>query len=237
MVGEQLVALVKTASSVAAPLHGGLRSDGMALVFSDVASAVKFGTSLYQKAFAQSTVVQPRLWMRGVIVPLPDEETQLSERRPLNGALPFIEVDRLSDALLTAINVEQSGFKGARLIVDSSLVTAPVRAALVFLVFPNARPFYRLKKMRSSRYPRVAPSRGPIPTAEGAGVGPYQDVLWMVPEPLGLWSDWEAQAQRMNKFMRGAASRADAAEIEQVAATLSLFPEVEAILQSLQDNR
>jgi hypothetical protein len=64
-----------------------------------------------------------------------------------------------------------------------------------------------------------------IPTCDG-----FRDVLWMVPEKIDEWPDWQV---RMLDLLRWSA-RGGSAELEQAAATHLAFAEVEAILEGLR---
>jgi len=200
-----------------APIAGGVQTDAAALVFDEVEAAVRMGRALFRRAFDRS-VEQPeaRLWLRGVISPV-ESTDELTTESPLRGDGDTLLVRRFSPDLLRAINVEQSGVKGMRLLLDQELAGDELSDALVIPIGESGH-VLPLKNLSYSLYP------------EGAGVSEagYADVLWMIPDEVAHWSDWSLQELKLSKALRG--SGRDTYEFTQIAATALTFSETAAIL-------
>lgn len=194
--------------------QGLVESDSIALEFDDVESALRFATVLFQKTFIAldpSRSTQHHLWIRGVIVP-GDEDTPLRSQRVLAEFAPTVIKYSYSKPLLAALTAEKSGYRGMRLLVESTLANAFHDSD--GWVGLEKRLF--LRKLKYSEYP-----------AEGGA--DFQDALWMLadmpfnPTPL---------VQKMNLRLRIAAK--DPEELAQAASTQVVFHEAHAILDDYE---
>jgi hypothetical protein len=202
------------------PTGGGIQSDALALVFESATGAVRAGRALFADAFRHS-VDNPddRIWLRGVVSPV-DAATELIAEEPFRSEGDSLAVRRFSPDLLRAINVEQSGTKGVRLLFDQELSCQALHDDLAIQVGDH-RSVVPLKELTNSVYPDG------INAAEAG----YADVLWMIPDPFSHWSEWEAEEIRLSKALRAAGRQSE--EFTQIAATALVFSEVAAILGSV----
>ena len=116
------------------PITGFVEADATALVFSDVQDACLFARTLYFNAFfTVKNDTDERIWLRGVIVSVKDVEP-LRTGTDLHTGLA---VYGYSDRLLEAVQVEKSGFKGMRMVIEQSLLTGTVRSKLKTTIKEN----------------------------------------------------------------------------------------------------
>lgn len=195
-------------------VSGGMQSDAAALQFATVDDALLVGRAIFLAAF-KSGGRSRRSWVRGVILGHGEPTSALQEEHPLPNAPDGLFENRFSEHLLDAINVEQSGFKGQRLLIEASIATeAAARRLAVGVDGGKVAPFRRLGH-----------SHYPTPICDG-----FRDVLWMVPlEP----ADWPGYRIRMLDLLRWS-SEGGPAELEQAAATHLAFAEVDAILEGIR---
>lgn len=206
------------------PRAGGIQSDALGLAFDHTAEAVRVGRTLFAKAFRYS-VENPDspLWLRGVVSPV-DKAVPLVVEEPFGDDEGTLTVRRFSDDLLHAINVEQSGTKGVRLLIDKQLLVQTVIDEFAIPV-GHHRYLIPLRELDNSIYP------------EGAGLSTagYADILWMIPEPISHWKQWEEEDWRLSKALRAAGQQGE--QFAQMAATALVFSEVAAILGSVGHRR
>lgn len=211
---RNLVAFSLKGSEAAAVPSGIVETDAAALTCSSTEIALDIGKRLYRATFEQTARnFDNRFWLRGAIVPR-------TSARPLRtgthfgAALSQVEIVLYDQELLDAIQVEKSGIKGMRLVVDKTLVTPELNRKLAIHV--GALNFIPIKRLRNSSYP------GKV--ADG-----YLDYFWMA-------SGNEDESTRLDRLMalrlRHAAK--DAEEFAQAAATQVLFHECAAIIGSLR---
>jgi len=153
-----------------------------------------------------------KIWLRGCIVGH-NEEDALRKLTSYSGKLSKIELMLYSGALLDAISVEKSGFKGMRLLVERSLVTSEVRAALKQTM--GHLNFMPLSKLRDSTYPKRLQDS-------------FVDYLWM-----GTTDRDEFENLRRTMAVRLRLAANEPEEFIQAAATQVIFHECAAILSSL----
>lgn len=195
-------------------VSGGMQSDAASLQFATVDDALLVGRAVCLAAF-RSGGRERRTWVRGVILEHGWPSSALQRKYPLPHAPDGIYETRFSRHLLNAINVEQSGFKGQRLLIEGSLsVEATARRLALKVEGGNVAPFRRLNH-----------SHYPAPTCDG-----FRDVLWMIPENP---ADWPSRRIRMLDLLRWSAGGGPA-ELEQAAATHLAFAEVDAILETIR---
>jgi hypothetical protein len=193
------------------PVSGGMQSDAASLQFATVDDALLVGRAIFLAAF-ESGGRMGRSWLRGVILEHGWPASVLQRNHPLPNAPDGLFETRFSEHLLNAINVEQSGFKGQRLLIEGSIATeATGRRLAVKVGGGNLAPFRRLGH-----------SHYPTPTCDG-----FRDVLWMLPDNP---ADWPNHRIRMLDLLRWS-SGGGPAELEQAAATHLAFAEVDAILE------
>ncbi len=190
-------------------VRGVVESDSAALTFSSLLPALEAAKALYSAAFRRK---HGRVWLRGCIVSL-DGQDALRTSTTFSGKLKSIELNLYSKPLLEAIAVEKSGFKGMRLLVESSLITAEVRAAVKQPI--GHLNFIPLCKLKAMRYPKRID-------------GLFVDYLWMATVERDEFDDMRSI---MAVRLRGAAG--DPEEFNQAAATQVVFHECGAILGSL----
>ena len=96
---------------------GGVESDPAALICTDLSTASKIAKGVFWSAFLSArTPSDPRIWLRGVIVPA-GEDVDLRWNEPLTHGQPEVMVAKYSSSLLDAIAVEKCGFKGMRVLL------------------------------------------------------------------------------------------------------------------------
>lgn len=188
---------------------GGVQSDAAALTFRDVASAVIAGTAILCSAFDDGWSGD-RVWLRGLISPHDwPLDSPLEKTKRLPGAPAGVFERHFYTPLLNAINLEQSGFRGQRLLIHQDLVTREVDEQLSIDV--GGRSLSLFRRLKSSPYPRV--------TAD------YLDVLWMVTADPAHWS---RRSLHMRNLLRWSSAGGDA-EVVQASATLLVFAQAEAM--------
>jgi hypothetical protein len=209
---EELIAKALKDTSVSA--SGAIQSDAAALVFADTREAVIFGRALFVNAFSGcGKEPKSRIWLRGVVMNSDVSASNLVGNRRLGVASDVVARDLHTD-LMAAINVEQAGFKGNRLLIEDACVSKDVEKDLRVELGEKGhlRIFSRLEFSQS------APS----------DYGVWQDVLWMLPHPLRTWSDWEARDRKMANLLRWTA-RHDG-EFREAASTSVVFHECRAMV-------
>ena len=196
-------------------VSGGVQSDAAVFSFEHAKDAVSVGRRLLREAFAKASS-RNRTWIRGVILdhgwPV---DAELERVRTLKGAPAGVFTRHFKRPLLEAINLEQSGFRGQRLLVANSLVTHELKAAINVEV--AGRPLALFRRLLSARYPTKAHA--------------YQDVLWMLPDDLEAWPGLKI---KMLDALRWA-SRGDRSDPEflQASATHLVFAEVDALVYAM----
>ncbi len=192
-------------------VSGGVQSDAAALVFETANDAVLVGRALFQAAFRRGTESE-RFWLRGVIVPVesPELESSVALPEPASNVKKRV----FCDGLMNAINHEQSGFGGQRLLIAESLVDKE----LEYNCLTEVRP--------TGDYPRSIFHLVALNHTEA--VPDFRDVLWMVPEKI---EGWDAQSERMARRLRWTA--ADRDEFRHASLTTLVFEECEAIINSI----
>ncbi len=190
-------------------VRGALESDGTALLFTHPHTAISVGRQICRSAFALGKRAgDERFWIRGVIAP-GAFNARLRTSQALKKPFRQIEASRPAPALLEAISVEQSGYKGMRLVIASSLVDEALRRDL--RIWLGRRSINPIRRLRYSR---------PVPN--------YFDVLWMIPDHLETSDDWLELSKRMNRRLRW--SGQDPMEFAQASATSLVFAECGALL-------
>jgi len=211
LLGE-LVAAGLTALGAGRPVSGGVQSDAAALQFASATDAVAVGRALFGAAFARSARNR-RLWIRGVVMRGSYPGAPLQREEQLAGAPVGVFERHFTDSLLRAVNLEQSGFRGQRLLIDNDLVTPQLNQALGWGVGEGRLlPAHRL---RYSSYPE--------------GTENFSDVLWPVPGDIAVW---RGSYTRLLDRLRWAAGGGDQESV-QASATHLLFAEIDSIIHSL----
>jgi hypothetical protein len=198
-------------------IEGTIETDAAALTFSDVHPALRVAKRLFLAAFNQTARRESRRpWLRGCIVPR-DGESELRTGSAFSGPLAQVKLMLYKPALLDAIAVEKSGYRGMRLLVSRDLVNSALNAATKLSI--DGFSFIPLKKVRSSYYPKRVEET-------------YVDYFWMATDdPAELTSLERVMALRLR------ASALDPEEFAQAAATQVLFHECSAIIGSLRTRK
>lgn len=193
---------------------GGIETDSAAIVCASTDIALDTGRRLFRYAFEQSSGDRERrFWLRGAIVPY-GGNGQLRSSEGLGPKTPQIQSVRFDDDLLEAIQVEKSGIKGMRLLVDERLCTPEtVRRFRIQVGRKNIIP---LKRLRNSSYP------GKVATG-------YVDFFWMA---TGDEYELQRYERLMAQKLRHSAHKSE--EFLQAAATQVLFHECIAIIGSVR---
>ncbi|MGA2137604.1 MAG: hypothetical protein ABSH14_01960 [Verrucomicrobiia bacterium] len=190
-------------------IHGLVESDAVALTFSEVQPALEVAKRMYTAAFED---VGRRVWLRGCIVRHNDKD-ELRTAKTFGGPLSQVQLMLYSAALLDAISVEKSGFKGMRLLVERQLITPAVRnAAKQPMGHLN---FIPLTKLRNSTYPKRLEET-------------FVDYLWMGTTDRDRFKEL---GKMMAVRLRMAANEPE--EFAQAGATQVVFHECAAILSSV----
>jgi hypothetical protein len=135
---------------------------------------------------------------------------ELQSEQQLEGAPTGVFERHFNGTLLRAINAEQSGFRGQRLLIEDPLITPHLTATLQVPVGEGAvLPAHRL------RY-SIAP------------LG-FHDVLWPMPEDPGQWPSFY---RRLLDRLRWASDGGDFESL-QASATHLLFAEIDSIVHAL----
>ena len=210
-VRELVLALIRK-SPRAAPSRGCLEADAVALVFDSAEKAFGFAGELFLDAFFGSKDDDDeRIWLRGAILSL-DDNCPLRSDAVLDRGIGnnSIRTYGCSDRLLEAIQVEKSGFKGMRVVVEKALLTKEVRSA-----FRKTVAGRQLYLFRSLDYT-------PLP---GRIAGDYEDYLWMASDP----ARWENARLMMSHRLRWCSPEMGE-EFTHAAMTQVVFNECAAIL-------
>lgn len=211
---ERLVDQALSASAPACGVSGRIQSDAVALVFDETLDAVRFGKTLFCRAFESGTEAS-RFWLRGLITKTHVRGPELVTERPLCAAWPAIASRRFSGELLNTINIEQA-YGGARLLIAEDLIDRQLRDALAMPV--GAKFIIPLKQLEHT----------PVPDTGG----PWWDVLYLLEPPLSQPSI-EARDIEISQRMRWAASRTHDGtdeELAHVAVLAVVWAECEAIV-------
>jgi hypothetical protein len=194
---------------VGAPVSGGIQSDAVALQFATGADAVRVGRALFRAAFEQSTRAD-RMWLRGVILKDGAAGAELQHHGQLTDAPDGVFERHFTDVLLSAINAEQAGFRGQRLLIERGLVTSQLHAA-----FGVTAPGGRIKSASKLEFSECPPG--------------FQDVLWPASPDL---AGWDQYYRKMLDRYRYATQGGDS-EWLHASATYLLFAEIDSIIHSL----
>jgi hypothetical protein len=211
-------ALEAAPSGISSRVHGGVQSDAAATACHSVDDAVMLGRLILRETFRRCgsrEAGRERFWIRGVIRDMGGG--QLEQAEDLPGAASGISKRVFSDDLLEAINAEQSGFKGQRLLVAEPLIDATVEGRFRIDV-GGGRYFHPLAALTYSENP--------------AG---YRDLLWMFPyeeQPEDVEQEWRRMQVAMENRLRWA-GQGGPAEFTQAAATQLVFVECNAIYRDL----
>jgi hypothetical protein len=218
---ERLVSDALAAMPDDTQFDASIQSDAVAVLFASVDSAVRVGRDIFRAA-ASLANAEERFWLRGVIVPAQPRFDSLENTTDQGHDFRRVRTRRFSDELLQAILVEQSGPKGARLLIADELITTSLKDAYAIRVGTiHIVPFRRLN---NSSYPH--PDRGT-----------FRDVLWMLPSPYDDLR-WAQQQRTMDNALRwaggaAAVTRSDE-EFAHAAATELVFKQCHAILGSIR---
>lgn len=205
---------LRASTEAAASATGGIQSDAAALFFDDAECAVTVGRHIFRESFRRGDkALHSRYWMRGVIIPVDSSETDHTDQ--LTGAASGLFRRTLSPGVLEAIHVEQSGFRGHRLIIHDSLCNRELVRA--FSVTIRDRKLKTVTKLEHCKK-----------------VDSYSDVLWMFPQHH-VQKDWPLMQRAMNNRLRWAGERSSQ-EFVHAAATQLLFSECQAIYAKLGTN-
>jgi hypothetical protein len=195
-----------------AVVDGAIETDAAAFVCSDLNVALSIAQRAFMRAFETPKGDQSeRLWIRGAIVPA--GEGALRTERSAYGDAGNVKIFTYSREFFDAVSVEKSGFRGMRLLVRGSLLTAQARKTITIPI--GDRSLVPIKRLRHSTYPPGT-------------VGDLQDFLWMASSQP---ADWERVQRIMSSRFRD--STEDHEEFAQAAATQVLFHEASAIFQSV----
>lgn len=211
-------ALTSVPTPMAESVSGGIQSDAAALAFGDVASALTVGRLVFKETFRRCGALdagQTRHWVRGVVVDMGEEELESSE--PLPGPAGGVFKRVFSDDLLEGINVEQSGYRGQRLLVAESLINSEVEDR--FRIDVGER--RKLEPLTTLTYSDGRPG--------------FRDFLWMFPYEESsdeLEPAWELMRRAMENRLRRA-GEGGPGEFTQAAATQLVFAECNAIYCNL----
>jgi hypothetical protein len=200
-------------------VQGGVQSDAAALIFREVTQAVEVGRLIFRDSFRRSgspEVGGERFWIRGVIRQM--ATTSLESTDALPGAASGVSKRIFSEDLMDAIHVEQSGYKGQRLLIQESLIDPDVSDA--FKIPLGGAVFHPLATLRY------------LPAVAG-----YRDVLWMFPPDGGNETDeeWRLMKVAMQNRLRWSSAGSDE-EFVQAAATQVLFAGCETVYVHLVEN-
>lgn len=198
-----------------------LQSDAAAILFADASPAIRVGRSIFQAAAGTSTETE-RFWLRGLITSAPAELYSLETVSDYGAPFRCLRIRHFADQLLSAVLIEQSGPKGARLLLEQELVSQHLKSEFAIDVAPGR--LYPFRRLDNSAYPRVEADA-------------FCDVLWMFPDPYTP-NSWRDRQRRMNNMLRWAGGVAAATghdeEFSHAAATALVFTECDAILGSVQ---
>lgn len=214
---RQLVSVVRAGLQAlpdGALVSGGIQSDAVALQFLHAFEAIVVGRAILLNAFTRSNRAR-RIWLRGAVMKHGGPKSRLDSIHAIDGCPDGIVDRQFREVLLNAVHVEQSGFRGQRLLVEGGLLDDRL-AVSTELVFSKGRAFSPVRRLTYSGYP--------APVCDG-----FADVLWMVPAQL---SAWENRKLRMLDLLRWS-SKGGEEEMAQAAATHLVFAEADAMLNSV----
>ncbi len=206
---RNLCAISLAAETTADIQEAVIESDSFAAVCSSPKVAVRIAQRLYRQAFESHEKQEERVWLRGVIHGV-QEVTALRSSGPLSVSLASVTVFTYASALLDAINVEKSGIKGMRLLVDDRLISDSLTRD--FSIRIEGRAISRFSNLKHVGYPTRVD-------------GFYQDFLWMA-----LPSDADRKHYALIAASSLRKSVKNAEEFAQAAATQVLFHECMAIV-------
>jgi hypothetical protein len=200
-------------------VEGGVQSDAAALIFREARQAVEVGRLIFREAFRRSGSSEnggERFWIRGVIRQM--ATSSLESTDALAGAASGVSKRIFSEDLMDAIHVEQSGYKGQRLLIQESLIDPDVTDA--FKIPIRGGVFHPLATLQY------------VPAVVG-----YRDVLWMFPPSGGdeTDSEWHLMKVAMQNRLRWSSNGGDE-EFVQAAATQVLFAGCETVYVHLIEN-
>lgn len=210
--------LISLSADAAADIRGGIQSDSAAIVCNNVIDAVALGQSIFKETFRRCGALDAgheRHWIRGVIVEV--NEADLEATEALSGPASRVVKRVFSDDLLEAINIEQSGFRGQRLLVAEALIDPSVESHFQ-VDLGNGRQLGLLAGLNFSD-----------------GRPGFRDVLWMFPNdapPDGIEDRWRLMRRAMENRLRWA-SDGGPGEFTQAAATQLVFAECNAVYRDL----
>lgn len=207
---RSLIARAVKQAKTTALVEGLVESDAMALKFTNISSALDVARRMYLMAFERKNGV---LWLRGCVVPT-SPEGYLRKPTAFSGTMSNVQLMLYSASLLDGISIEKAGFKGMRLVVPKSLMTAEARAATKMPI--GSLNLMAVSKLRDSTYPKRLADE-------------FHDFLWMANPDEAIFSELQ---KVMAIRLRMAAS--DPEEFAQAAATQVVFHECAAILNSLR---
>lgn len=211
-------ALGSVPEDAAESVVGGIQSDAAALACRDVTDAVALGLVVFKETFRRCGALdagRERHWIRGVIVEM--AEAELESTQTLAGPATQVAKRVFSDDLLEAINIEQSGFRGQRLLVAESLIDPNVESRFAVSLGDDRS----LSLLTRLAYSDALPG--------------FRDALWMFPAdqtPSNIDESWRLMRRAMENRLRWA-GEGGAGEFTQAAATQLVFAECNAIYRDL----
>ena len=191
---------------------GLIESDSAGLIFEAPGDAITVARELILSAFgAPKDAETPRRWLRGAILCAGGNrhmrrETPIGRTGNLRGA-------DYSNELMEALNIEKSGYRGMRVIVDRNLLSRDIEDGVAVRVGEGL--VGPLRRLKYSPYPERI--------SDG-----YVDLLWMA---CGNVKEWESLSRQMANLLRWSGN--DSEEMAHAAATQVVFNEWGAIMGSL----
>jgi hypothetical protein len=211
-------ALESVPSDTAANVAGGIQSDAAAIACRNVEDAVTLGRLIFKEMFRRCGSLdagRERHWVRGVVVEMAEAELESTDSLP--GPVSGVSKRSFSDDLLEAINVEQSGFRGQRLLVAESLIDPNVEAHFQIALGERCV----LQPLATLTY--------------STGRSGFRDLLWMFPAGVPsneVEESWGLMRRAMENRLRWA-GEGGPGEFTQAAATQLVFAECNAIYRDL----
>ena len=178
---------------------GLVETDAVALLFDKPSDAIDCGARLFRSAFVSRVQESgERFWLRGVITDA-GNLTTIRTMSLLESTAGPVETGSYSPEVLDAIAAEKSGFKGMRLLVETSLLTPETKRATSLKIGDHFTA--RSRVLSLSTYP--------IPL-----VGRFCDVLWMATSDEAEWGALKAliarrvahSARNTDEFIHAAAT-------------------------------
>ena len=191
---------------------GLIESDSAGFVFVNPLDAIEVARQLLLSAFhAPKDSNMPRRWIRGAILRA-DGRRRMRDEKPV-GRIGNLRLAGYSNELMEALNIEKSGYRGMRVVIQESLLSKGIQDKSVVKL--GERSMNTQKKLTYSLYPpRIA---------EG-----YVDLLWMA---CGNPEEWGRHSRQMANLLRWSGN--DTEEMAHAAATQVVFNECAAIMGSL----